>query len=52
MAASKRKRDLKHVFEDIKTKTKEVIQNRKKINHVIGLQCYLEVSLQSSEVPF
>ena len=43
MAASKRKRESKQVFDEIKAKTKEIINNRKKINSVIDLLSFLEV---------
>nr|CAG4650111.1 EOG090X04ZD [Sida crystallina] len=42
MAASKRKRESKQIFDDIKVKTKEIIQNRKKVNHIIDFQTHLE----------
>lgn len=49
MAASstQKKRELKQnqreALENIKGKTKEVIQNRKNINHIIDIQLQLEV---------
>ena len=51
-APSTRKRDSKlnqrEIFDTIKLKTKEVIQNRKHINHIIDIQLYLEVNLHFS----
>lgn len=53
MAASstQKKRELKQnqreVLDNIKGKTKEVIQNRKNINHIIDIQLQLEVFLPS-----
>lgn len=51
-APSTRKRDSKQnqreIFDTIKLKTKEVIQNRKNINHIIDIQLYLEVNLHFS----
>nr|CAG4649283.1 EOG090X04ZD [Scapholeberis mucronata]SVE93582.1 EOG090X04ZD [Scapholeberis mucronata] len=45
-ASSTRKRDSKQnqreIFETIKLKTKEVIQNRKNVNHIIDIQTHLE----------
>ena len=50
MAAANRKREAKQSqrenFVDIKVKTKEVLQDRKKINHLIDLQAYIEVCLR------
>ena len=45
---STKKRDSKQnhreTLDSIKSKTKEIIQNRKKINHIIDIQLLLEVS--------
>ena len=49
MAASKKKTresklNQREIFDNIKSKAKEAIQNRKKVNYVIDLQSYLEAS--------
>nr|CAG4641647.1 EOG090X04ZD [Eurycercus lamellatus] len=36
------KQNQREIFATIKQKTKEIIQNRKKINHIIDIQCNLE----------
>lgn len=49
MATSTKKRDLKQnrdILDSIKSKTKEIIQNRKKVNHIIDIQLCLEVIKQ------
>ncbi len=38
------KQNQREIFESIKIKTKEVIQSRKNINHIIDIQTNLEVS--------